>query len=366
MAGRGDPDVVVVGGGPAGCATALWAGRRGLRVQLLHRPDRDAYRPGETLHPGIEPLLRQLGAEQALLGPGFPRHAGHTVEWSGGRSFQAYGNDATGPWLGFQACRQTLDHGLRATVRQAGITMTETTRVDPVVIRDGNVAGVRHSSGVTRASVVVDAAGARHWLARRLCLELRRCSPRLVARYGLVSGELPGRRTVPLLAADEGGWTWMAPVGSQRVAWVRLRVGGAQRRRTGVPSALARFGPCSRTGGADVTWRCVPATAGPGYVLVGDAAFVLDPLSSHGVLHAVMSGMMAAEMTAKSLLGGVPAAVTAAAYRRWSSAWFAADAARLRELYAAMSRPPGWESDDRDAGDAPDPEIGAFSAWVGR
>jgi flavin-dependent dehydrogenase len=93
----------------------------------------------------------------------------------------------------------------------------------------------------------------------------------------------------------------------------------------------------------------VPAAAGLGYVLVGDAAFVLDPLSSHGVLHAVMSGMMAAEMIAKSLRGGVPAGVTAAAYRRWSSAWFAADAARLRELYAEMPRPPAWARDDAAA-----------------
>jgi flavin-dependent dehydrogenase len=99
---------------------------------------------------------------------------------------------------------------------------------------------------------------------------------------------------------------------------------------------------------------------------VGDAAFVLDPLSSHGVLHAVMSGMMAAEMIAKSLLGGVPAAVTAAAYRRWSSAWFAADVARLRELYAAMPRPPAWARDDRGAGAALGPKLGASSALAGR
>lgn len=346
MAGDGDPDVVVVGGGPAGCATALWAARRGLRVQLLHRRDRGTYRPGETLHPGIEPLLRQLGAEQALLGPSFPRHEGHTVEWEGGRRFQPYGDDEAGPWLGFQACRRTLDRGLRAAVRQAGVTVTETARAEPVVSPAARVAGVRHSAGVTRGSVVVDAAGAGHWLARRLRLELRRCSPRLVARYGLVSGELPGRPTTPSLAADDDGWTWTAPVGRRTVAWIRLPICAAREPRSDVPGAVAQLRPCSRIRGADVTWRWVPAAAGPGYVLVGDAAFVLDPLSSHGVLHAVMSGMMAAEMIAKSLRGGVPAGVTAAAYRRWSSAWFAADAERLRELYAAMPRPPDWARDD--------------------
>jgi flavin-dependent dehydrogenase len=101
-------------------------------------------------------------------------------------------------------------------------------------------------------------------------------------------------------------------------------------------------------------------------VLAGDAAFVLDPLSSHGVLHAVMSGMMAAEMIAKNLLGAMPAAVTAAAYRRWSSAWFAADVARLRELYAAMPCPPTWARDDPGVGAVFDSEIGASSALAGQ
>jgi flavin-dependent dehydrogenase len=340
--GRADPDVLVVGGGPAGCAAALWAARHGLGVELIHRPDRRAYRPGETLPPAIEPLLRQLGAEDALLGPCFPRTTGHMVTWGGSERFEPYGADAAGPWLGFQACRQTLDRGLREAARVAGVAITESAGVAPAIGQDGTLAGVRLSrTREIRARVVVDAAGSGHWLARRLGLEIRRFSPRLVSRFGLVGGGWPGTKATPSLVADADGWTWSAPVESGTVAWVRLRLSPGQAAAI-APAKLAHLTPRSRIGGADVTWRSVPASAGPGYVLVGDAAFVLDPLSSHGVLHAVLSGMMAGEMIAKSLLGGVPPAVTAAAYRRWSSARFATDVERLRELYAELPGAPAW------------------------
>jgi thioredoxin reductase len=47
-----DADVVVVGGGPAGAATAISCATRNLRVTLLERDVSGRERPGETLHLG--------------------------------------------------------------------------------------------------------------------------------------------------------------------------------------------------------------------------------------------------------------------------------------------------------------------------
>jgi flavin-dependent dehydrogenase len=55
------------------------------------------------------------------------------------------------------------------------------------------------------------------------------------------------------------------------------------------------------THGADVTWRRVIGTAGAKYFIVGDAAVVLDPASSHGISRAVMSGIMAGHAINKIL-----------------------------------------------------------------
>jgi hypothetical protein len=84
----------------------------------------------------------------------------------------------------------------------------------------------------------------------------------------------------------------------------------------------------------DVTWRIVPENAGAGYFLTGDAACVVDPAASHGVLKAIMSGMLAADLIVKVFRGEVSEMVAREHYRTWTSQWFIRDTEHLRELYS--------------------------------
>ena len=56
-----DCDVIVIGGGPAGAATALHLARAGRIVVLIERSTYDDLRLGETLPPAVNPMLRDLG-----------------------------------------------------------------------------------------------------------------------------------------------------------------------------------------------------------------------------------------------------------------------------------------------------------------
>ena len=96
--------------------------------------------------------------------------------------------------------------------------------------------------------------------------------------------------------------------------------------------------------GADVTWRIVERPAGSGYICVGDAA-VLDPASSHGVLKAIMSGMMAGHVIAENLTGSASPATATGAYTEWLTDHFRADVAALTEMYRSLARPPAWVRD---------------------
>ena len=53
-------DLLIIGAGPAGCAAAISARRRGLTVMMLEASAQPRRVPGETLHPGIEPLFARL------------------------------------------------------------------------------------------------------------------------------------------------------------------------------------------------------------------------------------------------------------------------------------------------------------------
>jgi 2-polyprenyl-6-methoxyphenol hydroxylase-like FAD-dependent oxidoreductase len=113
-------DLLIVGAGPAGCAAAIAARRAGLRVAILETSARPLPTPGETLHPDTEPIFERLGVRQAVLAARFHRHRGVWIEWNAPRCFEAYGEDASGPWLGFQADRQKLNEILLAAALDLG------------------------------------------------------------------------------------------------------------------------------------------------------------------------------------------------------------------------------------------------------
>lgn len=170
-------DVVVIGGGPGGTATAIHCAQKGLKVTLLEQADFPRSHPGETLHPGIEPLLRKLGVAEQVLNAGFLRHPGHWVEWQGERQFQAFGKDAQGPWLGFQAVRSHFDALLLNQAKAMGVNVRQPCRAIEPLIEQGQVQGLNTTLGTIKATYVVDAAGSCQWLARKLRLKTTPYSP---------------------------------------------------------------------------------------------------------------------------------------------------------------------------------------------
>lgn len=323
---------IVIGGGPGGSVAALALAQRGVRVTLLEAQKFPRPRPGESLPPAIEPLLAQLGLGRELAEAGFLRTAGVQVDWRGRSQRRTAGADARGPWRNYQADRARFDALLLAAAARAGVDVREECPVIGLWSREERVAGVRTARAEIQADYIVDASGGAHWLARRLGLEVERHGPQRLIRYGY-GAPAPGRALPgePELVSDAEGWTWLAPLGGERVAWVRLRWDGALEPAAWQPAAIVRAHGPSR--GADVTWRRVTVPAGPGYFCVGDAAFVVDPLSSHGVLRAIMSGMQAAFLLGRVRDGTSPAAA-AAEYNQWLRAWFEHETTNLSALYA--------------------------------
>ena len=142
----------------------------------------------------------------------------------------------------------------------------------------------------------------------------------------------------------------MAQVRPRVVAWTRLSLDG---RRSVAPARLAGLPEARRmaVGGAskEVTWRLAERAAGPGWFLAGDAALTLDPASSHGVLRALMSGMMAAHLCAQVCHDGLAEESAADAYASWLRAWFEHDAEKLGSFYGQLANPPEWLAHRRRA-----------------
>lgn len=83
--------MIVVGGGPAGAATAITLSRLGLRTTVLEAAPEPQWKPGESLAPSINPVLTRLGLGATMRrGPRCPRTgsvpAGVCRTWSNATS----------------------------------------------------------------------------------------------------------------------------------------------------------------------------------------------------------------------------------------------------------------------------------------
>lgn len=328
--------VLILGGGPAGAAAAITLRRACVDTTIVDPCVFPRYRPGETLHPGIEPLLESLGALESVLGAGYLRHVGIWVKWNNDAAFFPFGADDVGRWCGFQAPRADFDARLLDTAIRHGTRLLRATPRTVRRDRHGRIAGIETENQFLCADCLIDCTGNARWLARQLNLHNDVHSPRLVARYSYATGQLD--LDLPRIESDHGGWTWLAEVSPGRYHWTRVTESRLRPCQGWVPASLAGLRhEVSR--GADVTWRRAKQSTGPGWFLAGDAAALLDPSSSHGVMRAIMTGMMA---------GHLIVANSPAAYHDWLSEWFDHDVREMRRAYREANifgvRQGGWNA----------------------
>jgi len=295
-----------------------------LSVAIVEREAFPRERPGETLHPGLEPLLTQLGVAERLRLESRGRHRGIVSDGT----FVPYGSDADGEWRGYQIARRDLDAALLDEAANRGCVLMQPNKaVD--VLDDDRICGARLACGARlRSRWILDACGGGHWLARRLGLRIRELSPPLIARYGYVRGECAALNDAPQFTRRDRTWTWMAQVEQHRYHWARVDPASVDGARPTLLDHLEADGP---TRAADVTWRRVAPAAGEGFFLAGDAALVLDPSGGTGVLRGLMTGIMAAHAMTRVSRGELTDQAATEGYDAWLGDWTTEITTRLRQ-----------------------------------
>ncbi len=321
-------DVVVIGGGPGGSTAATMLARQGSRVLLLERDYFPREHIGESLLPASIPVLEELGALPAIQQAGFLQKWGATMVWGKDPSPWSWYFKETNPKYphSYQVSRPEFDQILLDNSRQAGAEVREGSRATQVMFDGGRAVGVRCESSTEEplelsADFVVDASGQGGLLARQL--GLRQWDPffRNLAVYGYFRGaqRLPEPdETNIFIESYPQGWLWTIPLhtGLASVgAVVDSETGQEGIRRLGAhgflmdqlsqgqaTAGLLRNAELSSGPNVVRDWSYVcQKMAGPGYVLVGDAACFVDPLFSSGVHLALMSGVLAAALVTSSL-----------------------------------------------------------------
>jgi 2-polyprenyl-6-methoxyphenol hydroxylase-like FAD-dependent oxidoreductase len=327
-ADRGVWEVAVLGGGPAGCATALALRRRGLeRVCLVEAGDGRAVRIGESIPPDTRAILDgELGLWPDFLAEGHEPCHGSCSVW--GSATPGYNDFLLNPQgHGWHLDRRRFDAFLGRMAAARGVALATGWRfVAAEPLAGGGfrlaLAGGEGRADSLAARFVVDATGSAAAFARERGGRRRRLDQLVFAAGFLnLAADSPLPR-LTLLEATEAGWWYAArlPGGRAVVALAGdadlLRGAGhdqargwlEQVRTTRLVAAslgAASLEPARLDGGSVGLWPAVSflreGLAGPDWLAVGDAASGYDPLSSQGIQKAFTDALAAAAVIAARL-----------------------------------------------------------------
>lgn len=309
-------DLAVIGGGPAGAAVGIRAARSGAQVIILERGEHGRDKIcGDGLTPRAVAALNELK---------IPLDASHQIDglrmiagrqrrelpWSDGTRFPSHG--AVWP-------RRSLDKALIDAAVEAGAEVRFEHTAEPVFDAHGQVTGVtaQHIKGTTTvvdADLTVAATGAQGKVARMLGADRSPDEPYGLAIRTYVESPRHADRHIEAcltIKDDNGtfvpGYGWMFPCGD---GTVNLGVGALSTMKGFKDLNLNHLlDSYRRVVGDDWqigenlerprAWRLpmsVVKRHGPGWIAVGDAAGLINPMNGEGIDYGLESGILAADL----------------------------------------------------------------------
>ena len=317
-------DTIIIGGGPAGCATAVILAGHGHRVLVLEREKFPRYHVGESLLPFTYEPLKRLGVIDQMRDSAFiKKYSVQFVTPSGKAStpfyfWDRYDRDTVAQT--WQVTRAEFDLMMMERAREEGAEIREEITVKEL-LRDGDrVIGVRavDKEGTIHefhGSITVDCSGKEAFAAVRNQWRVKDPFLNKVAVWTYYEGSKraegtdEGQTTVAFI--PEKGWFWHIPLQDDRVS-VGVVNEGKYLSREGVRKPEEIFhrevennlwikdclsegkqvGPYYITSEYSFHSKYCGCE---GLVLAGDAFSFLDPVFSSGLMLALKSGVMVAD-----------------------------------------------------------------------
>ncbi|HEY3662136.1 MAG TPA: NAD(P)/FAD-dependent oxidoreductase [Chthoniobacterales bacterium] len=331
--------VIILGGGPAGAATAMYLLRKGITPVIVERDDHPRYHVGESLTGASQVALRELGLGPALDAQNYPVKHGAVFYGPNGKNDFWVGlvrrneEGVQVPNYTWNVMRSTFDKILFDAAIERGAIWVKATAVAPILEKDTVVGlSIRTPDGATDklySDVLVDASGCATFLANHRVTGKKEpgASDKQIALFTQFTNTV--RDDGPELSQQPGNtllyyqakhyWAWFIPVNDE-ITSVGVVFPTAYFKKTGMTKEQMMLHECRNMTPVlserlpDLTPQepihAIPNFSyrvrdytGKGFLCIGDAHRFIDPIFAYGVYFGIQEGQFAADAIAKHLSG---------------------------------------------------------------
>ncbi len=333
--------VIILGGGPAGAATAMYLLRHGITPVIVERDDHPRYHVGESLTGATALALKDLGLGPAIEAQNYPVKHGAVFYGPEGKNdfwvplVKRNEEGKQVPNYTWNVRRSTFDKILFEGAVERDAVWIKATAIAPIT-EDDAVVGVtiRTPDGKTEqlySEVLVDASGAATFLANHRVTgkKVPGNSDKQIGLFTQFAHAVrddgddlrhqPGNTLLYYQAKHH--WAWFIPV-SEEMTSVGIVVKTDYFKQAGMSKEDFMLHECRHMTPAlserlpDLTPQepinAIPNFSyrvqnytGKGFLCVGDAHRFIDPIFAYGVYFGIQEGEFAAAAIAKVLSGEV-------------------------------------------------------------
>ncbi len=310
--------VVIIGGGPAGIATALTLNALGISNCVVDAQASPNRKYGEALPPNAKPVLKQLGIQSLVEHNNHLSYYGNQTSWGSNQmNTKEFISELHGS--GYLLDRLFFENQLWEYYRTQNGKIFNGFKVKEIE-KKGHGHGIvlnSHNNNIHLSSdFIVDATGRKASISQKLGAVKKELDTQFAMTFTLELNK-PITRNI-IIESVPNGWWYASPNSNQTLTLMfftlkkmipkKGEVNDFVEKEMKSSTTISNFLNASKLKETEV--KIIPAGTsrldqpyGSNWVAVGDAACAYDPISSYGITSALASGYYAGQAIASHLSG---------------------------------------------------------------